>query len=133
MPDDMRSLARWGADGDAPVLSAQVRDFLSSRVGQAVPWQAADPESWQVAPSRVAADVVADLASAVGAQHVSDSRADRLRATGGAAFIDYARRRAGIVDDAPDVVVSPGSHDEVLAVLACARCHRLAVLPVGGG
>ncbi|MFZ8909535.1 MAG: FAD-binding oxidoreductase [Candidatus Nanopelagicales bacterium] len=133
MPDDMRSLARWGADGDAPVLSAQVRDFLSSRVGQAVPWQAADPESWQVAPSRVAADVVADLASAVGAQHVSDSRADRLRATGGAAFIDYARRRAGIVDDAPDVVVSPGSHDEVLAVLACARRHRLAVLPVGGG
>ena len=73
------------------------------------------------------------LRAAVGDDHVSDARADRLAATGGAAFIDYARRRAGAVDDVPDLVVRPGSHDEVMRVLAIAGEHRVAVVPVGGG
>ena len=69
----------------------------------------------------------------MGDDHVSDARFDRLMATGGAAFVDYARRRSGVVDDAPDLVVRPGSHEDVLRVLTVARTHRVAVVPVGGG
>ena len=86
-----------------------------------------------LAPSRIPQPVRDALAAAIGDDHVSDARADRLAATGGAAFIDYARRRAGTIDDAPDLVVRPGSHEEVMRVLAVAREHRVAVVPVGGG
>ena len=133
VPAADESLARWGGPSDAPELSSRVRDYLARHVGVATSWPPADPASWQLAPSRLPAAMVDSLRAAVGDDHVSDARADRLAATGGAAFIDYARRRAGAVDDVPDLVVRPGSHDEVMRVLAIAGEHRVAVVPVGGG
>ena len=133
VPAAEESLARWGGPSDAPELSPRVRDYLAQHVGVARPWPPADPASWQLAPSRIPGSVTDALKSAVGDDHVSDGRADRLAATGGAAFIDYARRRAGTIDDVPDLVVRPGSHDEVMRVLVVAREHRVAVVPVGGG
>jgi alkyldihydroxyacetonephosphate synthase len=43
------------------------------------------------------------------------------------------RWRAGELSDAPDVVVRPGSHDEVVGVLDWAGEYDLAVVPFGGG
>ena len=133
VPVAEESLARWGGPSDAPELSPRVRDYLAQQVGVARPWPPADPASWRLAPSRIPGSVTDALKSAVGDDHVSDARADRLAASGGAAFIDYARRRAGTMDDVPDLVVRPGSHDEVMRVLIVAREHRVAVVPVGGG
>ena len=133
MPAAEESLARWGGPSDAPTLSSRVRDYLAQHVGVTGPWPIADPASWQLAPSRIPTSATEALKAVVGDDHVSESRADRLAATGGAAFIDYARRRAGTVDDVPDLVVRPGSHDEVMRVLAVAREYRVAVVPVGGG
>lgn len=133
VPAAEESLARWGGPSDAPELSSRVRDYLARHVGVATSWPPADPASWQLAPSRLPAAMVDALRAAVGDDHVSDARADRLAATGGAAFIDYARRRAGAVDDVPDLVVRPGSHDEVMRVLEIAGEHRVAIVPVGGG
>ena len=127
------SLGRWGGPTDAPELAPRVRDYLARHVGTAAPWPRAVPRDWQLPPSRIPTAALAALRGTVGGDHVSEERSDRLAATGGAAFIDYARRRAGIVDDVPDAVVRPGSHDEVLRVLAVAREHTLAVVPVGGG
>lgn len=133
VPAAEESLARWGDPSDAPELSPRIRDYLAQHVGVARPWPPADPASWRLAPSRIPQSVRDALAAAIGDDHVSDARADRLAATGGAAFIDYARRRAGTVDDVPDLVVRPGSHEEVVRVLAIARQHRVAVVAVGGG
>jgi len=133
VPASEESLARWGAPADAPDLPPRVRDYLVRQVGAATAWPAAAPATWEVPPTRIAASAVAALRGVVGDEHVSDTRAARLAATGGAAFIDYARRRAGIIDDAPDLVVSPASHEEVLRVLGVARDHSVAVVPVGGG
>jgi alkyldihydroxyacetonephosphate synthase len=36
-------------------------------------------------------------------------------------------------DDAPDAVLAPGSHDEVLELLRACAAHRVAVVPFGGG
>lgn len=127
------SLARWGGPQDAPELSPRIREYLARHVGVAAPWPPADPEAWTVPASRLASNLVEALRGAVGEGYVSDTREDRLAATGGAAFVDYARRRSGVIDDVPDLVVRPASHDEVLRVLAIARDHAVAIVPVGGG
>jgi alkyldihydroxyacetonephosphate synthase len=110
-----------------------VRDYLALHVGVAVPWPPSNPHSWQLPASRIPETTIAALRTAVGAEYVSDESDARLGATGGAAFIDYARRRDGATDDVPDLVVYPRDHGEVLAVLAVARDERIAVVPVGGG
>jgi alkyldihydroxyacetonephosphate synthase len=63
---------------------------------------------------------------------LTDDTTRRLR-TRGKSTPDLLRQRAGDLADAPDVVVRPGSHDEVAAVLAHAVEHHLAVVPFGGG
>ena len=73
------------------------------------------------------------LASAVGADHVRADRHTRLLHAGGKSTIDLLRRRAGEALDAPDAVVYPATHDEVLAVLRCCAELRVAVVPFGGG
>ncbi len=51
----------------------------------------------------------------------------------GKSYYDMIRIRAGRLDGAPDAVVYPASHAEVLAILkACAEA-RVAVVPFGGG
>jgi len=133
VPAAEESLARWGGPSDAPDLSPRVRDYLAEHVGAAGPWPPADPGSWQVPASRIPGHVAAALRSVVGEDHVSDARSDRLAVTGGAAYTDYARRRAGVVDDVPDLVVRPAGHEEVLRVLDVARESRVPVVAVGGG
>jgi alkyldihydroxyacetonephosphate synthase len=41
--------------------------------------------------------------------------------------------RAGDADDAPDAVIEPADHEEVLGVLRACEEHRIAVVPFGGG
>jgi alkyldihydroxyacetonephosphate synthase len=57
----------------------------------------------------------------------------RIRHTRGKSTPDLLRIRAGETADAPDAVVLPGSHDEVMAVLDVCAGHRVAVVPFGGG
>ena len=41
--------------------------------------------------------------------------------------------RAGAPSGAPDAVVYPSSHEQVLSVLAVCGAERIAVVPFGGG
>ncbi len=63
---------------------------------------------------------------------LTDDDNRRLR-TRGKSTPDLLRQRTGDLSDAPDVVVRPGSHDDVAALLAYAGEHRIAVVPFGGG
>lgn len=127
------SLTRWGSAEEIPALDDRVRDYLAQRVGHAQPWPRIDPRGADVPPSRMPGDVVSALIDIVGAEHVSADPGDRLAATGGAGFVDYARRRTGDVSDIPDLVVRPAHHDEVLRILAALSAQDVAVVPVGGG
>ena len=73
------------------------------------------------------------LGAIVGEGYVRTSAEDRIRHTRGKSTVDLLRIRAGAVHDAPDVVVVPGSHDEVLAILDWCTRQRIAVVPFGGG
>ncbi|MGI8332172.1 FAD-binding oxidoreductase [Actinomadura scrupuli] len=57
----------------------------------------------------------------------------RIRHTRGKSTPDLLRIRTGETSDAPDAVVLPGDHDEVMAVLRACAEHGVAVVPFGGG
>ena len=73
------------------------------------------------------------LEAAVGRAAVDASSATRIRHAAGRSYEDLVRLRAGEVHDAPDLVVRPGSSDEVAAVLAVCAEEEIAVVPFGGG
>ncbi|MEJ3656341.1 FAD-binding oxidoreductase [Actinomycetes bacterium KLBMP 9759] len=91
------------------------------------------PQDVPLAPSALDGAAVAALAGLVGDERVDTDAAARIAHTRGWSTPDLLRLRAGDTTDAPDAVVLPGSHDEVVAVLAeCAR-RRVAVVPYSGG
>lgn len=124
---------RWGAPGEAPELSAKVRDYLSREVGTANPWLPDEVDLATIEPPRINAAVLDELRAIVGGAYCSTDPAVRWRAAGGASYRDYVRQRGGETRLVPDVVVSPESHDQAQAVVeACAR-RGIAIVPVGGG
>ncbi|MER8103724.1 FAD-binding oxidoreductase [Kitasatospora sp. NPDC094016] len=128
---------KWDAWGDpalAKELSADIKGLLAAALGvtgDATPGPAADEVLLQ--PSRIAADDLKALATAVGETNVSAADADRLPRAGGKSTPDLLRRRSRAPQDAPDAVVLPGDEREIAAVLALCAERRIAVVPFGGG
>ncbi|MEU6564716.1 FAD-binding oxidoreductase [Nocardia nova] len=75
----------------------------------------------------------AGLSAVVGADRVSVGHRDRLLHAGGKSTPDLLRRRGDGPQDAPDAVVFPADHDQVLAVLTYCSDESIAVVPFGGG
>jgi alkyldihydroxyacetonephosphate synthase len=73
------------------------------------------------------------LTDVIGAEHVRTDLETRWGHTRGYSTPDLLRHRAGDTTDMPDAVVYPGSHDEILTLLAAAAQHHLAVVPYSGG
>jgi alkyldihydroxyacetonephosphate synthase len=87
----------------------------------------------QLPASELAPDAAAQLQEILGAANVRDDHAERVTHAAGKGYPDLVRMRAGEPESAPDAVVYPQSHEQLLAVLAlCARAS-LAVVPFGGG
>jgi alkyldihydroxyacetonephosphate synthase len=84
----------------------------------------------ELPPSRLAHD---ELAGVVGAENVLADDESRIRHTLGKSTPDLLRIRAGDAGAAPDLVVEPDSHDQVLEVLRLCSERRIAVVPFGGG
>jgi alkyldihydroxyacetonephosphate synthase len=124
----------WGAWGSPRPLPPEVRGLLGQFLGLPPDPVPAVPEDQVIlAPSRLAAPALAGLRQAAGQDGVHTGRAERLRHAGGKSTTDLLRRRAADASSAPDAVVTPASHEDVLAILAAAEQHRIAVVPFGGG
>jgi alkyldihydroxyacetonephosphate synthase len=82
---------------------------------------------------RLAGSVRQALESVIGPEHVLADHESRVRHTRGKSTPDLLRIRAGEASDAPDLVLVPGSHEEVIELLALCSSHRVAVVPFGGG
>ncbi|GAA1950058.1 FAD-binding oxidoreductase [Kitasatospora viridis] len=76
---------------------------------------------------------LAPLAAVVGAEHLSAAAADRIAHTRGWSTPDLLKLRAGDLTDAPDAVACPGSHQEVVDLLAACERLAVAVVPYSGG
>jgi alkyldihydroxyacetonephosphate synthase len=87
----------------------------------------------RVPPARLPDDVVDRLRGVVGREHVCSDDETRIRHTRGRSTVDLLLLRHGDAADAPDVVVRPGTDDEVLALLSLCSNESVAVVPFGGG
>src|SRR5581483_8718423 len=106
---------------------ALLRDGLGVKAPGAA---AAEP---QLAPGRLNDDALDALRDAVGPDRVLLGAAARLRHTRGKSTPDLLRVRSGDGSGAPDAVLEPASHEEVLSILDRCSEQRIAVVPFGGG
>jgi alkyldihydroxyacetonephosphate synthase len=130
----MPSWSGWGDPSQVPELSQQVRQLLSQALG--VRRARPAPEHWSalVLPEpRLPEPAASALAGVVGPHHVLRDDEARVRHTGGKSTPDLLRWRLADAAAAPDGVVMPASHDQVLEVLKVCTRHRVAVVPFGGG
>jgi alkyldihydroxyacetonephosphate synthase len=126
--------AGWGDPTQVPELPDQVRDLLAQGLGVRPPASAAVSLGAVTLPEpRLAASVHEALQSVVGSDHVLADPESRVRHTRGKSTPDLLRIRAGDASDAPDVVLVPGRHEEVVELLGLCSSHRVAVVPFGGG
>lgn len=129
----------WGDPARATTLPepvvAMLRELLGVRPADAPPVALDDIK---VPACRLSAAELAGLAGAVGGPEdggatVRTDAESRIRHTRGKSTPDLLRIRAGDAGDAPDAVVLPGTHDDVLRVLEICARHDIAVVPFGGG
>lgn len=128
----------WGLDGvaftheDKPELGP----FILEKLGLDVSRTSARSKSFEeldVPESRLEAGLRAELVAAVGEAHVTADTLDRVVHARGKSIRDLVRQRRGDLPRVPDVIVRPGSEEEVTAVLAAALAADAVVIPFGGG
>src|SRR5581483_5728884 len=90
-------------------------------------------EAVKLRAPRLNSEALSALRGALGSDHVLTDDAARLGHTRGKSTPDLLRARAGDVAAAPDAVLAPSSHEQVMAVLQLCSERRLAVVPFGGG
>jgi alkyldihydroxyacetonephosphate synthase len=125
---------RWGDPSLARALSPELRSLLREalgvrRDGRPVP----EIGSLRLPAPRLPAASLGPLRAALGSAHVQLETRARLLHTGGKSTPDLLRLRAGRLDGAPDAVLLPGDHEQVLEILRICSEFRIAVVPFGGG
>lgn len=124
----------WGLPERRVELDVRVRGLLGQALGLGEQGRPPVlPEKIQLPPSRLDADAHTALVDLLGASQVRLDRTARLLHVSGKSTPDLLRIRDGVVTAAPDAVVLPGDHDEVLAVLRACSQRGVAVVPFGGG
>ncbi|MFC8527612.1 FAD-binding oxidoreductase [Nocardia sp. NPDC057227] len=124
----------WGVPAGHKPLPEQVRSLVTQVFGvSGEPVARRDEGGVPLPEPALPAALLAGLGAVTGAEHVSTEHRDRLRHAGGKSTPDLLRRRATGTQEAPDAVVFPGSHDEVLALLSFCADLKIAVVPFGGG
>jgi alkyldihydroxyacetonephosphate synthase len=111
-----------------------VRELLASGLGVgAAPGPPGPIADLELAPPRLAGDAVAALSAVLGADNARADDEARIRHLRGKSTPDLLRVRARDTGGAPDLVLTPGTHDEIVEVLRVCSERRIAVVPFGGG
>ena len=129
-----QSWSGWGDPALVPELPEQVRSLLAAGLGVArAPGPPGPIASVEVREPRLANDAVDELRAVLGAGAVLADHDTRIRHTRGKSTPDLLRLRAGDAAAAPDLVLLPATHEQVLEILRVCSERRIAVVPFGGG
>lgn len=94
---------------------------------------AAPLERVELAEPALAEPDLQALRAIVGAAHVKTDRYERAFHARGKSYLDLLAVRSGVLGQAPDAVVYPGTGEEVQALVAHCDREGIAVVPFGGG
>ncbi len=132
-PDPRMRWWGWGVDSDAMTLPPSAQALIEGGLGvKEAPAPRVELDAIQLPPSRIDAGLRGRLTAIVGADGVRDDRLARVGHAAGRSYPDLVRLRAGLATG-PDLVVYPGDHDQVRAVLEACSDAGVAVVPFGGG
>lgn len=128
----------WGVEGvsfhheDKPGLRPFVLEVvdLDLDTPPAKPLELAD---LPIPTPRIGDALLEELTEAVGLDNVVSTDLDRIVHTYGKSLRDLLRLRAGDIPRVPDVVVYPGTEDEVQRVVDAAVAADAVLIPFGGG
>lgn len=123
----------WGDPAQARPLSPELAELARSALGIAGARPALERERLALAPVRLPGGAVEALRAVLGAEHVRTGEEERLAHVRGKSTPDLLRTRGGDLSGAPDAVLTPGSHEQVLELLAVCSERRIAAVPFGGG
>jgi alkyldihydroxyacetonephosphate synthase len=125
----------WGEDGHDVELPQAVTFLLETQLD--VPAARRRPpvalEEVRLPEPRLPARLRERLTGLLGADNVRDDREARIQHALGRSYPDLIRLRSGDASSAPDLIVRPGSPEQVAAVLSACADERTAVVPFGGG
>jgi alkyldihydroxyacetonephosphate synthase len=128
----------WGDEGvsftheDKPELGPFIKRHLELDVERETA-QPVDFADLDVPEPSVPPGLRTVLEANLGAQHVSTDPLDRLVHSRGKSLRDLVQNRRGDVGRLPDLVVRPGSEDDVAAIVRAALDADAVVVPFGGG
>jgi alkyldihydroxyacetonephosphate synthase len=117
----------WSGWGDPAMATAVPPPAVAARLASALGVQADRPrpavslDAVRLPEPTLPRTVLDELAGIVGQAYVRTGAEDRIRHTREKSTVDLLRIRAGDADNAPDAVVLPADHDQILAVFAVAR------------
>jgi alkyldihydroxyacetonephosphate synthase len=124
----------WGDPSQRHGLPDGAEEFLAGRIGGlGGPTPPVDLDDVRVGDSALTDAQRGALADVVGTDFVRDDHRTRVEHAGGKSYPDLLRRRRGDAVAAPDAVVLPADHDQVVRLLAACVRERIAVVPFGGG
>jgi len=128
----------WGEEGvgfsheDKPDLAP----FIARAVGVDVGRKVSAPVRFgqlQIPDPQLPAGLRGALERVITATFISTDPLDRVVHARGKSLRDLIRQRSGELPRLPDVIVRPGSEDDVIAVLQAAVHADAVVIPFGGG
>src|SRR5262245_4341138 len=120
----------WGAEGKETELSPGALEMLGTQLGEADPNPVVDRARVRLP---AAAKIPGSIERTVGPDNVHTGDEERLRHCVGMSYPDLIRLRSGEIEHAPDAVVTPLEHEQVLALLGVCADKAVAVVPFGGG
>jgi len=130
----------WGYDGipdfnyaNKPAFAPFVRTHIGLDLDTAPVVRPPDLAELDVPASLATEETLAALAGVVGADNVLTDKEARIVHWAGRSVRDLIRTRNGDFSRVTDVVVYPGTEDEVQRLLALAAERDLVVIPFGGG
>ncbi len=128
----------WGAEGiefsfaDKPKFAPFVMDVIGVDVTKPAPRVAA-LSTYDIPASQLTSGLRAALVDGIGEENVVDDDEYRVIHAFGRGVRDLVRVRRGEFGRLPDVVVYPGSEDDVVTIVAAATAADAVVIPYGGG
>lgn len=128
----------WGEEGisfhheDKPAFAAFVKSVIDIDVAKG-PVPVPGLGTMPIPASLAATELRATLEAVVGSDNIKDGPFDRVVHAYGKGLRDLVRIRRGDMGRLPDIVVYPGTEEEIARIVKTALSTNAVVIPFGGG